>query len=1046
MRAGDLEIYFAKRRQKQMKLLTILICTHNRSELLEKLIQSLNAATRPASWEVKILVVANACTDGTHALLDSCQGLAPENKWLTLEWFAEPTAGKSHALNSAFPHLATGLVALIDDDQRIAQDFFVNVCRTAEDHPEATLFCGRLLPDWKGAEPRWVRDDGAYKVYPPPIPSFELGAVAHFVSDVETMPPGGNLVARYDVFRRVGQFSTDLGPRGHDLGGGEDTAYIRKALAQGERLYYDPAIIQYHYVDPARLKLGFLMRLAFHRTYAAVRLGPDTGGMPAYVWRKLATYGVKALFSAGLDRRRFFLVRIAAALGEIKGLHEVNLSARRRRPARQAGRLPFLSRLAMPAALGGLSLWWVPQFAGMSIAVAAGIAAICAAALVVKSALSFSRTGPQLKAEIQQYYLRYSLYAVFRLGAWAFVLCMLMALAGIVFYGSIASTLGFSIDRWFAVIFGLLGIAVITFVQFCRHLLYIPASIEASSNYRMSRLFALWGALTPGLIEGTIRSLELLFAAAAIIGGVRLIMQNHGENAIGLLAAAMAFVIPAIQARKRVEPRPIRSQHANSQPNILMIGCDSLRADRVASGHPRNLTPFIDQLANCGVRFSNCFVPCARTAPSLASMLTGTWPQQHGIRDNFVAASECGMNGAPSMAATLRRAGYRTTAISDWCGADLGKLEFGFEKCYLPDDQWNIKYLLRQGPKDIRLFLSLFAHNKFGQQFLPELYYLAGVPTTALLGRDTRAEISAAAGEGKPFFINVFMSTTHGPFGSEYPYYTLFPGPGYHGDSKFVMSGLNEPFEVVKQQGHGKEKFDLAQIVDLYDGCVRNFDDEVKEIVGHVKQCGLEDNTIIVIYSDHGMEFFERETWGQGNSVIVDDSARIPLIVVDPRGARNLKVSEITRTIDLAPTLLDLSGLGSACQGFDGVSLAGVIREQAAMPELSAYYETGIWFTKIPGLGDDHLHYPDLPDLLEVPDKQVATIGLKATVRQQVIAAKDRALRAGKWKLVRLALKGKPRWVLYNVESDPDCTRDVSLEFPEVATSLREMGAGQWLN
>ncbi|PWB59962.1 MAG: arylsulfatase [Nitrosomonadales bacterium] len=1030
----------------QEKLLTILICTHNRSKLLNSLILSLNVATRPASWDVKILVVANACTDNTHQLLDSCKSLAAVNKSLNLEWIAEPVAGKSHALNSAFPHLATGMVALIDDDQRVSQDFLRKVCRAAEDHPEATLFCGRLLPDWDGTEPRWVRDEGAYKVYPPPIPSYEIGAIAHFVLDSETMPPGGNLVVRSDVFRRVGEFSTDLGPHGHDLGGGEDTAYIRKALAQGERLYYDPDIIQYHYVDPLRLKLSFLMRLAFHRTYAAVRLGPATGGMPAYVWRKLATYGIKALFSARLGRRRFFLVRVAAALGEIKGLYEINTKAKRHRPDMQGDRFPLLSRLAIPVALGCLSMLWAKPLLSTSITVAASIAGICAAGLILKSALSFSRTGPQLKAEIQRYYSRYSLYAVFRLGVWAFVLCMLMALAGVVFYGSLASALGFSIDRGIAVIFGLLGLALITSLQFCRHLLCIPASIEASSNYRMSRLYALWGALTPERIEGAILSLALLFAVAAIMGGTRLSMQGQGENAIGLLAAAMAFVIPAIQARKRVEPWPVRSRRANSQPNILMIGCDSLRADRVASGHPRNLTPFIDQLAMRGARFTNCFVPCARTAPSLASMLTGSWPQRHGIRDNFVAASECGMNSVPSMADTLNRAGYRTTAISDWCGADLGKLEFGFENCNLPEDQWNIKYLLRQGPKDIRLFLSLFSHNKFGQQFLPELYYLAGVPTTALLGRDTRAEISQAAGDDKPFFINVFMSTTHGPFGSEYPYYTLFPGASYNGDSKFVMSGLNEPFEVVKRQGHTKDKFDLAQIVDLYDGCVRNFDDEVKKIVDHVRQCGLEDNTIIVIYSDHGMEFFERETWGQGNSVIVDDSARIPLIIVDPRGARNLVVAETTRAIDLAPTLLDLSGHGSADQGFDGVSLAGVIRGETAMPELNAYYETGIWFTKIPGLGDDHLHYPDLPDLLEVQNKQAATIGIKPALRDRIIAAKDRALRVGEWKLVRLALQDGPKWLLFDVSRDPDCRHDVGDAHPEVVEALRERGSDLWLN
>ena len=51
----------------------------------------------------------------------------------------------------------------------------------------------------------------------------------------------------------------------------------------------------------------------------------------------------------------------------------------------------------------------------------------------------------------------------------------------------------------------------------------------------------------------------------------------------------------------------------------------------------------------------------------------------------------------------------------------------------------------------------------------------------------------------------------------------------------------------------------------------------------HLEACGLADNTIVVIYSDHGMEFFEHDTWGQGNSVRGDASAKIPLLIVDPR-------------------------------------------------------------------------------------------------------------------------------------------------------------------
>ena len=84
-------------------------------------------------------------------------------------------------------------------------------------------------------------------------------------------------------------------------------------------------------------------------------------------------------------------------------------------------------------------------------------------------------------------------------------------------------------------------------------------------------------------------------------------------------------------------PNPVR--------NVLYIMCDQLRRDYLSCyGHPHLHTPNIDRLAALGTRFTNCYVPCARTAPSLISLLTGTWPQHHGVRDNFVADADKRLN------------------------------------------------------------------------------------------------------------------------------------------------------------------------------------------------------------------------------------------------------------------------------------------------------------------------------------------------------------------------------------------------------------------
>jgi arylsulfatase A-like enzyme len=161
-----------------------------------------------------------------------------------------------------------------------------------------------------------------------------------------------------------------------------------------------------------------------------------------------------------------------------------------------------------------------------------------------------------------------------------------------------------------------------------------------------------------------------------------------------------------------------------------MIGSDTLREDRLGvAGYHRKLTPALDALADRGTWFENCYVPCGRTAPSLLSMLTGTWPHTHGVRDNFVEDKETCLQ-VPALAQLLGERGYRTAAISDWCGADLGKFNLGFQEKDLPGDSWNLRYLLRQGPKDLRLFLSLFLRNRLGKRVVPEIYYIGGVPIT----------------------------------------------------------------------------------------------------------------------------------------------------------------------------------------------------------------------------------------------------------------------------------------------------------------------------
>lgn len=313
-----------------MPRLTVLICTHNREELLGKALDSLNSAQRPSGWSVDILVAANACHDHTHDLLDDHRRRGDEYGDLALTWFAEAVPGKSNALNAALPRIDANLVAFVDDDHRVDARYLTAICRAADAHPEVDLFCGRILPDWDGSEPAWVHDSGPYRIYPLPVPRFDQGeAGTELTSDV-AVPGGGNLVIRSIWLSKIGPFKTDMGPTGHDLGGAEDLDWVLRALKLGARLRYVPDMVQYHYVDAERLTLSYLMKKAYKRTASTIGLDgqPARGPIPRYLYRKIAEYGLKAIMAGGRRQRRFYMVRFAAAMGELAGHRQQRRQAR----------------------------------------------------------------------------------------------------------------------------------------------------------------------------------------------------------------------------------------------------------------------------------------------------------------------------------------------------------------------------------------------------------------------------------------------------------------------------------------------------------------------------------------------------------------------------------------------------------------------------------------------------------------------------------------------------------------------------------------------
>ena len=168
-----------------------------------------------------------------------------------------------------------------------------------------------------------MHDSGPYRIYPLPVPCFDQGDAPRALTPDIAIPGGGNLFLRSHWLSRVGDFSTDLGPTGHNLGGSEDLDWVLRAQRLGARLQYVPSVVQYHYVDGARLTLTYLMKKAYTRSASTIGLrGKRAARIPRHLYRKLGEYLLFALTSLRKERRRFYLVRTAAALGEMKGYRQ----------------------------------------------------------------------------------------------------------------------------------------------------------------------------------------------------------------------------------------------------------------------------------------------------------------------------------------------------------------------------------------------------------------------------------------------------------------------------------------------------------------------------------------------------------------------------------------------------------------------------------------------------------------------------------------------------------------------------------------------------
>jgi len=318
-------------------------------------------------------------------------------------------------------------------------------------------------------------------------------------------------------------------------------------------------------------------------------------------------------------------------------------------------------------------------------------------------------------------------------------------------------------------------------------------------------------------------------------------------------------------------------------PSVLLISIDTLRADHVGCyGYGRPTTPNIDALAKEGVLFENHISSSSWTLPAHASLFTSVADSVHGCMESTGTALSPAFT---TLAERFKDAGYETAGF--YAGPYLHEV-FGLGQGFDIYD-----YCV----EDTEAF-SAEGVKSWGLDPVAQQRSHEGVtnPGVYRAGRDW-----IKAHKGRPFFAFLHFWDVHYDFTPPAPWDTRF-NPGYQGpvDGRgFVFDPSIAP---------GMPEADKQQLLALYDGEIGWTDTFVGRLRKDLEAWGLADDTIIVVTSDHGTEFFEHG--GKGHrSTLYDELIRIPLVIWYPERLAPRRVSAQTRSIDVGPTLLELVDL-----------------------------------------------------------------------------------------------------------------------------------------
>lgn len=462
---------------------------------------------------------------------------------------------------------------------------------------------------------------------------------------------------------------------------------------------------------------------------------------------------------------------------------------------------------------------------------------------------------------------------------------------------------------------------------------------------------------------------------------------------------------------------------AAERPNVLLICVDDLKPLLGCYGDTHVRTPNIDRLAARGVLFERAFANQAVCAPSRNSLMTGLRPQTIGIYDLSTNFRKAVPDAVTVPQYFQKHGGYRTESMGKIMHVGHGNSE---DQASWTVPHWSPKgggYALVQNQEALKRQVQKAQASGVAKELVAAV--AKGPPTECadvsdnaygdgMIADEAVRRLRAAKDKpGAPWFMGVGFLKPHLPFNAPKKYWDLYKA------EDFPLPALRElPKGAPEFAGHNSGELrnysDIPKVGPVDDALARRLihgyhaatsymDAQLGRVLDALDETGFASNTVVVLWGDHGWHLGDHGLWCKHTNF--EQAAHIPLIVVapgvTPAGARSPSLVE---TVDLYPTLCELAGL-PAPSGLDGASFAAALRVPSAPTKPAVF----------------HVYPRD--DLL------------------------GRAVRTERYRLVEWKRIGEPaeRAVceLYDYASDPDETRNLAAERPEVVAQLRAMLASQ---